>query len=41
MRLQFNIKNLTNKVYYPSANNQYGLAVGDARQFMLSAGFDF
>ena len=41
MRLQFNIKNLTNKVYYPSANNQYGLVVGDVRQFMLSAGFDF
>lgn len=41
MKLQLNVKNLFNRVYYPSANNQYGLAVGDARQISLLAGFEF
>lgn len=41
MRVQLNIKNLFDKTYYPSANNQYGLAVGDARQIAISAGFEF
>ncbi|PAT37800.1 TonB-dependent siderophore receptor [Vandammella animalimorsus] len=41
MKLQLNVKNLFDKVYYPSANNQYGLAAGDARQIALSVGFEF
>jgi iron complex outermembrane receptor protein len=34
---QFNVKNLFNKVYYPSAVNNLNVAIGDARRFSLAA----
>ncbi|MDP5008477.1 MAG: TonB-dependent siderophore receptor [Glaciimonas sp.] len=41
LRMQFNIKNLFDKTYYPSAGNNIYVAVGDARQFLLRAMVDF
>lgn len=41
VRFQFNVKNLFDRVYYPSASNQYGIAIGDARQFSLQMAFEF
>jgi len=41
VRLQLNVKNLFDKVYYTSAVNRYFVAVGDARQVSLSTTFEF
>ncbi|MCT8163841.1 MULTISPECIES: TonB-dependent siderophore receptor [unclassified Pseudomonas] len=41
VRLQLNVKNLFDKVYYTSAVNQYFVAIGDARQVSLSSTFEF
>ncbi|HBD34981.1 MAG TPA: TonB-dependent siderophore receptor, partial [Cupriavidus sp.] len=41
MRMQLNVKNLFNRVYYPSAVNQYAVAVGDPRQVTLLTTFEF
>jgi len=41
VRLQLNVKNLFDKVYYSSAVNQYFVAIGDARQVSLSSTFAF
>lgn len=41
VRLQLNVKNLFDKVYYSSAVNQYFVAIGDARQVSLSSTFEF
>ncbi|MDH0646628.1 TonB-dependent receptor [Pseudomonas sp. GD03858] len=41
VRLQLNVKNLFDKVYYSSAVNRYFVAVGDARQVSLSSTFEF
>jgi iron complex outermembrane receptor protein len=38
---QFNVKNLFNKVYYPSAVNTLNVAIGDARRFSLAATVKF
>ncbi|WP_370052373.1 TonB-dependent siderophore receptor [Neptunomonas sp.] len=38
---QLNIKNLFDKVYYPSATNKYFVSIGDSRQVMLSAKLAF
>ncbi|MBR0739939.1 hypothetical protein JQ581_23675 [Bradyrhizobium liaoningense] len=38
---QFNVKNLFDKVYYPSAVNNLNVAVGDARRVSLSATVKF
>ncbi|WP_027552175.1 TonB-dependent siderophore receptor [Bradyrhizobium sp. Cp5.3] len=38
---QLNVKNLFDTVYYPSANNYLGVAVGDARRVSLSATVKF
>ncbi|TBU96527.1 TonB-dependent siderophore receptor [Stutzerimonas kirkiae] len=39
--LQLNVKNLFDRQYYPSAVNQYYVAVGDPRQIQLSATLGF
>jgi iron complex outermembrane recepter protein len=39
--LQFNVKNLTDKTYYQSAVNIYGLFIGDPRRFMLTGSVSF
>lgn len=41
VRLQLNVKNLFDQVYYSSAVNRYFVAVGDARQVSLSSTFEF
>ncbi|MFB1634198.1 TonB-dependent siderophore receptor [Pseudomonas sp. AP-1] len=41
VRLQLNVKNLFDKVYYSSAVNQYFVAIGDARQVSLSSTLEF
>lgn len=42
VKFQFNVKNMFNKVYYTStADSQYFISLGDARQVSLSATFDF
>ncbi|MBK5011864.1 TonB-dependent receptor [Pseudomonas sp. S60] len=41
VRLQLNVKNLFDKVYYSSAVNQYFFALGDARQVSLSSTLEF
>ena len=41
VRFQFNVKNLTDKTYYTSSVNEYGLALGDARQVSVTASFEF
>ncbi|MBK4990801.1 TonB-dependent siderophore receptor [Pseudomonas sp. S36] len=41
VRLQLNVKNLFDKVYYSSAVNQYFVALGDARQVSLSSTLEF
>jgi len=41
VRLQLNVKNLFDKVYYSSAVNSYFVAVGDARQVSLSTTLEF
>lgn len=41
VRLQLNVKNLFDRVYYSSAVNQYFVALGDARQVSLSSTFEF
>ncbi|MBV4529935.1 TonB-dependent receptor [Pseudomonas sp. SWRI107] len=41
VRLQLNVKNLFDKVYYSSAVNRYFVAVGDARQVSLSSTLEF
>jgi len=38
---QFNVKNLFDNVYYPSAVNALNVAIGDARRFSLSATVKF
>ena len=38
---QFNVKNLFDKVYYPSAVNNLNVAIGDARRVSLSATVKF
>lgn len=38
---QFNVKNLFDTVYYPSAVNNLNVAIGDARRFSLSATVKF
>lgn len=38
---QFNVKNLFDKVYYPSAVNTLNVALGDARRFSLAATVKF
>ncbi|MES2103802.1 MAG: TonB-dependent siderophore receptor [Pseudomonadota bacterium] len=39
--LQFNIKNLLDKTYYPSAGSNIYVALGEARQFILRGIVDF
>lgn len=39
-RFQFNIKNLFDRTYYPSAANQYGISIGEPRQLSLQMSFD-
>ena len=41
VRLQLNVKNLFDRVYYTSAVNRYFVALGDARQVSLSSTFEF
>lgn len=41
LSLQFNIKNISNLVYYPSAVNTYFVSMGDARRFSLRASVAF
>ncbi|WDZ94219.1 TonB-dependent receptor [Herbaspirillum sp. WKF16] len=41
VKLQFNIKNLFNKVYYTSSANQNFVSMGDARQFSLLTSLEF
>ncbi|MBN4666511.1 TonB-dependent receptor [Pandoraea nosoerga] len=41
VHLQFNVKNVFNKTYYPSSASQYFVAVGDARSATLLATFEF
>lgn len=41
VRLQLNVKNLFDKVYYSSAVNQYFVAIGDARQVSFSSTLEF
>ncbi|AIZ34028.1 TonB-dependent siderophore receptor [Pseudomonas parafulva] len=41
VRLQLNVKNLFDKVYYSSAVNRYFVAIGDARQVSLSSTLEF
>jgi iron complex outermembrane receptor protein len=41
MKWQFNVKNLFDKLYYPSAVNQYGVSMGDARRVSLIASVEF
>ncbi|SDC70970.1 iron complex outermembrane recepter protein [Cupriavidus sp. YR651] len=41
VRFQLNVKNLFNRVYYPSSANRYFVAVGDARQVSLLTTFEF
>ncbi|QXH47766.1 TonB-dependent receptor [Pseudomonas xanthosomatis] len=41
VRLQLNVKNLFDKVYYTSAVNRYFVALGDARQVSLSSTLEF
>ncbi|MCY1251685.1 hypothetical protein D9M72_654770 [compost metagenome] len=41
VRLQLNVKNLFDKVYYSSAVNQYFVALGDARQVSVSSTLEF
>ena len=41
VRFQFNVKNLTDRTYYTSSVNEYGLALGDARQVSVTASFEF
>lgn len=38
---QFNIKNISNVVYYPSAVNMYNLSMGDARRFSFRTSVEF
>jgi iron complex outermembrane receptor protein len=38
---QFNVKNLFDTVYYPSAVNNLNVAIGDARRVSLSATVKF
>ncbi len=38
---QFNIKNIFDKVYYPSAVSNLNVAIGDARRFSLAATVKF
>ena len=38
---QFNVKNLFDTIYYPSANSILTVAMGDARRFSLSATVKF
>jgi iron complex outermembrane receptor protein len=38
---QFNVKNLFDQVYYPSAVSAPNVAVGDARRFSLAATVKF
>jgi iron complex outermembrane receptor protein len=39
--LQFNVKNLFDKTYYPSSVNTYFVSVGDTRRFSLKASIEF
>ncbi|ANC04906.1 TonB-dependent siderophore receptor [Pseudomonas putida] len=41
VRLQLNVKNLFDKVYYSSAVNRYFVAIGDARQVSVSSTLEF
>lgn len=41
MVYQFNVKNLFDTVYYPSAVSNLAVAMGDARRFSLSATVKF
>lgn len=41
LRLQFNIKNLFDKTYYPSAGGNMYVALGESRQFMMRGSIDF
>lgn len=41
LSFQLNVKNLFDKTYYPSAGNQYYVAVGEARQFLFSTTLSF
>ncbi|EJU13916.1 TonB-dependent siderophore receptor [Sphingomonas sp. LH128] len=39
--LQFNVKNIFDKTYYPSAVNSYFVSIGDTRRFSLAASLEF
>ena len=41
VKFQLNVKNLFDRTYYTSSVNEFGLALGDARQVSLTAGFEF
>lgn len=41
MKWQLNVKNLFDKLYYPSAVNQYGVSMGDSRRVSLIASVEF
>ena len=41
VRFQLNVKNLFDRSCYASSVNEFGLALGDARQISPSAGFEF
>jgi iron complex outermembrane receptor protein len=38
---QFNVKNLFDQTYYPSAVNNLNVAIGDVRRFSLEATVKF
>ena len=40
-RLQINVKNLFDRIHYPSSANAYFIAMGDARQVLLRATVEF
>ncbi len=41
LSLQLNVKNLFNRTYYPSSANRYFVAIGDARQVLLTSTLQF
>lgn len=41
VKFQLNVKNLTDKTYYPSAANAYFISMGDARQVSFLTTFEF
>jgi len=41
VKFQLNVKNLFDRVYYTSSVNVYGIAIGDARQVLVSSSVEF